>query len=377
MLLDDVDLLLVGREDRDHTQSRIQSTFLTVLDALGGSMAPPKHVLVIGFSRTMCGAFASRCDALLTIGNPDSRERRSLLMNQLRIEVPMEDDRPLDDRNIEGLLAGLIDATAGRSYSEIKFLCRQAVERSSMIQGRTTSAHDRMQCLDERLSMVMPASMKNGLADELMDIRVITSADLIEGHQEMQLMGQSAKEAWDELVGAIVLPLCRSSELNQLMMNIEIDSAPKALCGGVLLTGAPYSGKSFLAHRCACYAASLKPSVKLLVVSCTSLLHKEVGSSENTIRRLFDCIRKAAPCIVVLDAVENIAAVRGHDTTTEGTLDRVLSALLVELDGIEEYGAKPGDGFAVIGITQYPTSIDSALLRPGRLDKVLELVRDW
>jgi SpoVK/Ycf46/Vps4 family AAA+-type ATPase len=78
-----------------------------------------------------------------------------------------------------------------------------------------------------------------------------------------------------------------------------------------------------------------------------------------------------------MDGIENVAAVRGNDPTTEGTLDRVLSTLLVELDGVEENSEHSGGSIAVIGITHNACWIDPALKRPGRLDTVVHLERDW
>ena len=144
----------------------------------------------------------------------------------------------------------------------------------------------------------------------------------------------------------------------------------------VLLTGEPGSGKSAIAYHCAAVAAGIDPSIRLLDVPCTSLIHKEVGGSERSLQRLFRAARAAAPCILILDGVENIAPVRGNDNTTEGTMDRLLSTLLTEMDGI---GSDDGSSLneksqnvAVIGVTHNPpTWIDPALRRPGRLEKCL------
>jgi len=110
-------------------------------------------------------------------------------------------------------------------------------------------------------------------------------------------------------------------------------------------------------------------------VSCTSLIHKEVGGSERALHRLFQTARSATPCIVVMDGIENIGAVRGNDNTTEGTLDRVLSTLLTELDGVESEIAtdRTTGSMAIIGITQNPQWIDPALRRPGRLERTIWL----
>jgi len=122
------------------------------------------------------------------------------------------------------------------------------------------------------------------------------------------------------------------------------------------------------------HVTRLLPGVKLIDVSCTSLVHKEVGGSERAVRRLFQAARAAAPCILLMDGLENVAAVRGYDNTTEGTMDRVLSTLLTELDGVDN-GTQQSTGgkIAVIGITHDKHKIDPALRRPGRLEKVIDL----
>lgn len=105
-------------------------------------------------------------------------------------------------------------------------------------------------------------------------------------------------------------------------------------------------------------------------VSCTSLIHKEIGGSERAVHHLFEAVRAAAPCLLLLDGIENVAPRRGNDCTTEGTMDRVLSTFLTEMDGISD-GAAGNVG--VIGITYDPDLIDPSLLRPGRLEKTIKL----
>jgi len=77
----------------------------------------------------------------------------------------------------------------------------------------------------------------------------------------------------------------------------------------------------------------------------------------------------------VMDGIENIAAVRGNDNTTEGTMDRVLSTLLTELDGVENESSRNQTigSMAIIGITNNPEWIDPALRRPGRLERTIWL----
>ena len=191
----------------------------------------------------------------------------------------------------------------------------------------------------------------------------------------------------------IVAPLCRSRELDDLLYGGDDDcdgdataiggggtatrtartGVGKSVVAGALLTGPPGSGKTALARHCAAHAASILPTVKLIDVSCTSLIRKEVGGSERAVHGLFEAARAAGPCVLLLDGIENVAAVRGNDNTTEGTMDRVLSTFLVEMDGVGGDDRGNGGGIAVIGIAPDPSLVDPALRRPGRLDRTITL----
>ena len=109
-------------------------------------------------------------------------------------------------------------------------------------------------------------------------------------------------------------------------------------------------------------------------------VHLQAGGLERSLHKLFETARSAAPCIVILDGIENIAPVRGNDNTTEGTMDRLLSTLLIEMDGCSSNHGSQNEvsrnGIAIIGITHNPSSwIDPALLRPGRLEKCIEMAK--
>jgi transitional endoplasmic reticulum ATPase len=203
----------------------------------------------------------------------------------------------------------------------------------------------------------------------------------------LPLLGIEAKCAYDELMNVIVIPLCRSDEIHALLYdggggggggehdNASATRSTSTMRVGVLLAGAPGVGKSTLAYHCAAMASKMSTNnrgVTLLDVSATSLIHKEIGSSERAVHSLFVAVRSAAPCILLIDGIDSVALRRGNDNTTEGTMDRVLSTFLTELDGIEEV-EYIGGNVAVIGITHYPNLIDPALLRPGRLEKVITL----
>ncbi|GKY95104.1 hypothetical protein MPSEU_000474400 [Mayamaea pseudoterrestris] len=383
ILLDDVEHLLRRDDNENHASARLQSVLLVFLDAIRHLTGVNSTILVVSFSTVRSEAMTSRCDCVLRIDTPSEDERRHLL-SELFVVSAVEGGCKSE---VQVLLNSLVEATVGKSYAEITQLCRQVVISSAKQPCHSSAAFVKLQLLHKKLSAAVPASLKSSLLDDIMDVRFLTSVDLLSpiaphthndsSRFENELKGDTARRAWNELEGSIVVPLCRSREFRELMDCSGTNSSRKFTCGGVLLTGAPMSGKTFVAYQCCRYAALLKSSIKVLDVSCTSLIHKEVGGSEHAVRKLFDCARKAAPCILIMDAIENIAAVRGHDTTTEGTLDRILSTLLVELDGVEQFGPRFDGGIAVIGITHDSSLIDPALLRPGRLGKTIELKRDW
>jgi transitional endoplasmic reticulum ATPase len=129
---------------------------------------------------------------------------------------------------------------------------------------------------------------------------------------------------------------------------------------GVLLYGPPGCGKTFLVKA---IAGTGKANV--LSVKGAELLSKWVGESERAVRELFRRAREAAPTLVFLDEVDALAPVRGQ-ASDGGTTDRVVAALLTEMDGVESLR-----NVVVIGATNRPDLIDPALLRPGRLERLV------
>jgi transitional endoplasmic reticulum ATPase len=131
---------------------------------------------------------------------------------------------------------------------------------------------------------------------------------------------------------------------------------------GILLSGAPGTGKTLLAR-----AIAREAEVNFIAVSGPELLSKYIGESERGVREVFKKARQAAPCILFFDEIEAVVPQRGR-MTSDQVVERVVTQFLTEMDGIEEL-----KGVMVLASTNRPDLIDPALLRPGRFDFVLEL----
>ncbi|GFS20283.1 peroxisome biogenesis factor 1 [Elysia marginata] len=138
------------------------------------------------------------------------------------------------------------------------------------------------------------------------------------------------------------------------------ESCPLRLRSGILLYGAPGTGKTLLAG-----VVAKECGLNFISVKGPELLSKYIGASEQAVRDLFSRAQSAKPCILFFDEFDSIAPRRGHDST--GVTDRVVNQMLTQLDGVEGL-----QGVYVLGATSRPDLIDPALLRPGRLDKCIK-----
>ena len=135
---------------------------------------------------------------------------------------------------------------------------------------------------------------------------------------------------------------------------------------GILLYGPPGTGKTLLAK-----AVATSCSLNFFSVKGPELLNMYIGESEANVRRVFQRARDASPCIIFMDELDSVAPKRGNQGDSGGVMDRIVSQLLAELDGMSSNGAS-GDVF-VMGATNRPDLLDPALLRPGRFDRMLYL----
>jgi transitional endoplasmic reticulum ATPase len=262
----------------------------------------------------------------LAVPLPDAAMRREQLRVLTR-GMPLAEDVRLDD--ISGRTPGFVAADLGA-------LAREAGVRAALRQKEAESPTVTMADFDAALDVIRPTSM----ADSTLEVAHVTLDDV----------GDMA-EVKEVLTESVLWPLTYPDTFARLGVQ-----PPR----GVLLYGPPGCGKTYLVKA---IAGTGKANV--LSVKGAELLNKWVGESERAVRELFRRAREAAPTLVFLDEVDALAPTRGQ-STDGGTTDRVVAALLTELDGVESLR-----NVVVIGATNRPDLIDPALLRPGRLERLV------
>ena len=129
---------------------------------------------------------------------------------------------------------------------------------------------------------------------------------------------------------------------------------------GILLYGAPGSGKTLLAK-----AVANESEANFILVKGPELLSKWVGESEKAVREIFKKARQVSPCIIFFDEIDALAPRRGLSSDSHVS-ERVVNQLLTEIDGLEDL-----HDVVVIAATNRPEVCDTALLRPGRFDRMI------
>jgi len=129
---------------------------------------------------------------------------------------------------------------------------------------------------------------------------------------------------------------------------------------GILLYGPPGTGKTLLAK-----AVANESQANFILVNGPELLSKWVGESERGVRKIFEKARQTSPTIIFFDEMDSIAPKRNASSDSRVT-ERVVNQLLTEIDGLRDL-----HGIVVIAATNRPDIMDSALLRPGRFDRIV------
>jgi transitional endoplasmic reticulum ATPase len=320
---------------------------ITDVDALLPATAEPVAALILAELRT---AVASDGVALIaTSARPDQLDPRlrspELCDRELGLPLP---DAGTRKALLEALLKPVptgdlnLDEIAGRTpgfvVADLAALLREAALRAAA----RASADGQPPALSQAdllgaLTVIRPLSRSAG-------------EEISVGNVTLDDVGDMA-DAKQALTEAVLWPLQHPDTFARLGVD-----PPR----GVLLYGPPGCGKTFVVR-----ALASTGQLSVHAVKGSELMDKWVGSSEKAVRELFRRARDSAPSLVFLDEVDALVPRRGQSFDS-GVSDRVVAAMLTELDGID-----PLRDVVVLGATNRPDLIDPALLRPGRLERLV------
>lgn len=322
LLITDIDALLPAEAEPVAT---------LVLDQLRAAMRAPCVALLATTAHP--GQVDSRlrapdlCDRELALPLPTAVIRRALLEQLLR-------KVPVGELDFDAIAA----RTPGFVVADLAALCREAAVRAAGRASREQTEPELVQAdLVGALEVIRPLSRSG-------------TEELAIGSLDLDDVGDMV-ETKQALTEAVLWPLRHPDSFARLGID-----PPR----GVLLYGPPGCGKTFLVR-----ALAGTGQLSVHAVKGAELMDKWVGSSERAVRELFQRARDSAPSLIFLDEVDALAPRRGQSSDS-GVSDRVVAALLTELDGVE-----PLRDVVVVGATNRPELIDPALLRPGRLDRLV------
>jgi SpoVK/Ycf46/Vps4 family AAA+-type ATPase len=328
ILLDRLDVI-AGRK-----QSRLSAQLGQCLDQIASNDRTPVFVIATTSHLDDIDSdlrTASRFSRELAIGIPDFEQRFAMLrVTAGRLSCASDVQLDAIAREAEGFVGGDISA-----------LCREAalLAVTRAIEGEDETATVTQQDFLEAVGRVQPTMRREGFAR-----LPPASFEDIGGLNSVK----------EELHLAVIHAILRPDVFRMY------GHRPSS---GVLLWGPPGCGKTLLARAIAHEANR----AAFISIKGPELMNKWVGESESAIRGVIRRARDSAPCIIFFDEIDAICPRRSEDSGNQAA-SRVVNQLLTEMDGAEDRGR-----VFVIGATNRPKLVDEAMLRPGRLDKIIEV----
>ena len=340
IFIDELDAIAPKRDEViGEVERRVVAQLLTLMDGLEGR----GDVIVIGATNRPHGLDPAlrrpgRFDREMEIPLPDKQGRLEILQIHTR-NAPLSKDVDL---------AKLAEVTHGFTGADLAALVKEAAMNA--------------------LRRVLPKiDLEEDIPHEVLESLEITMNDFVSAFKEVtpsglrEVLVEVPEVKWDDVGGledvkqqlreAIEWPLKNPESYKRL--GIE---PPK----GILLYGPPGCGKTLLAK-----AVATESGANFIAVKGPEILSKWVGESEKAVREIFRKARTYAPAVVFFDEIDALAPIRGYSGDSYVS-ERVVSQLLTEIDSIE--GLR---NVVVVAATNRPDLVDPALLRPGRLEKII------
>lgn len=343
IFIDEIDSIAPKREEvTGEVERRVVAQMLSLMDGLKGR---GKTIVIAATNRPDALDPAlrrpGRFDREIEIGVPDKNGRYEILQVHTRA-MPLSKDFALDY---------LANVTHGFVGADLAALAREAAMRAL-----------RRYLPEIDLEKPIPTEVLEKMEVTMDDFK--TALKGIEPSALREVFIEVPKVAWDDVGGledikqrlreAVEWPLKNPDSFARLGIK-----PPR----GILLFGAPGTGKTLLAK-----AVATESEANFISVKGPELISKWVGESEKGLREIFKKAKQSSPCIVFLDELDAIAPRRGSGMSESYVTERMVNQLLTSMDGLETL-----EKVVVIGATNRPDILDSALLRAGRFDWLLHI----
>ncbi len=348
IFIDEIDSIAPKRgEVTGEVERRVVAQLLSLMDGLKGR----GEVIVIAATNRPNAIDEAlrrggRFDREIEIGIPDMNGRLEILQVHTR-GMPLSPELN-GEGNDAGELKRIAERTHGFVGADMSSLCKEAA----------------MHALRRFLPEI---NMDEEIPAEVIEKLEVTHKDFDEAFKNIEpsalreVFFEVPQVRWtdvggldaikQELVEAVEWPLKYPEAFE------AINTKPPK---GILLFGPPGTGKTMLAK-----AVANESEANFISIKGPEMLSKYVGESEKAVRETFRKAKQASPAIIFFDEVDSIAPIRGASFDSHVT-ERVISQMLTEMDGMEEL-----KDVLVIAATNRPDMVDSALLRPGRLDRLI------
>ncbi|WVQ80069.1 hypothetical protein IAT38_002170 [Cryptococcus sp. DSM 104549] len=336
VVLDEVDALCPRRDGGEggEVERRVVATLLTLMDGMSQDSVEDERVFVVAATNRPNSIDPAlrrpgRFDREIEIGIPDATGRRQIIDIMLS-KMP----HTLTEPEILALAARTHGYVGADLSSLIRESASAAISRWHLSPPPRPSAPS---LTNADVLTTLPSVRPSAMREVFVETPAVRWSD-IGGQSEVK---QKLKEC-------IEWPLTHRDTFARLGVD-----APK----GVLLYGPPGCSKTMTAK-----ALATESGINFIAVKGPELLNKYVGESERAVREIFRKARAASPSIIFFDEIDALGSARSDDHAHDG----VLTSLLNEMDGVEELS-----GVTVVAATNRPDVLDSALMRPGRLDRIL------
>jgi transitional endoplasmic reticulum ATPase len=331
LFIDEIDALVPNRAKVEgEVEKRLVAQLLGLMDGFTGM----KGVIVLAATNrpdTLDPALRrpGRFDREIHFPVPDPQARREILAIHTA-SMPLAEDVDL---------VAIADRAHGYVGADLKGLCQTAAFQA--LKSQVTD-----------LSQV-PENLQVSQADFEWALQQVKPAVL------RSLVIQSPQVLWSEIGGLESVKQNLQEAIAGVMLHPELYQHTGAQAAkGILLCGAPGTGKTLLAK-----AVATEAKANFIAIDGAELISKWVGESELAIRQLFVQARQASPCVIFIDEIDTLAPARGTYGGDRGVSDRVIGQLLTEIDGI-----RSNQNLIVIAATNRKESIDPALIRSGRIE---------